>query len=388
MNLGKLKLSFKLLCGLFFIAKALPVAAEELPECELGALAYFERQYQAAADHVSRCLQEHELPLETLYEALMLRAQSYMLSAKPDRAIPDLNEGIELLPGKVEAYHLRGSAYSQKGQMERSIQDYDKAIELDPTYVHAYSNRGGAYSDLGDHERAITDLEQAVRLNPSDGGNFHNRGIVYAALGMPDRAYRDFEEAIRLNPRDHKAFTRRAITQLAKANPDLESALQDFSKALEINPNYALAYQYRGNSHFISGNYDRAISDLKKALGYQHDSHEVILQLYLARAHAGLLGARADLRSDSDRLSLSKWPGPVIEMFIGNRSPESVLQMASSVTRYDDKIRYSLANYYVGQHYLLSGAEGEARQYFQRTLDTEIFTSIPYLGAQAAVSPN
>ena len=44
-----------------------------------------------------------------------------------------------------------------------------------------------------------------------------------------------------------------------------DRAIEDYSKAIAIDPNYALAYSSRGLIYAILGNMGRAISDFQKA---------------------------------------------------------------------------------------------------------------------------
>jgi len=45
----------------------------------------------------------------------------------------------------------------------------------------------------------------------------------------------------------------------------LDQAISDYTKALEVNPNYALAYYNRGRSYYYKKEYDKSWEDIKKA---------------------------------------------------------------------------------------------------------------------------
>jgi tetratricopeptide (TPR) repeat protein len=46
---------------------------------------------------------------------------------------------------------------------------------------------------------------------------------------------------------------------------DHDKALADFNKAIELNPNYALAYNNRGIAYFNKRDYEKAWDDVRKA---------------------------------------------------------------------------------------------------------------------------
>lgn len=59
------------------------------------------------------------------------------------------------------------------------------------------------------------------------------------------------------------AYNNRGISYLSKGQ--LDRAISDFSKAIEINPKDAAAYCSRGITYFIKNEYDKAWNDFKQA---------------------------------------------------------------------------------------------------------------------------
>lgn len=69
-----------------------------------------------------------------------------------------------------------------------------------------------------------------------------------------------------LNPEDYSKFHDNALTLLM--NGDLDNALIDINKALEIRPNEADSYYVRGNINQQKGNLDDALDDFVMAIGF------------------------------------------------------------------------------------------------------------------------
>jgi tetratricopeptide (TPR) repeat protein len=63
--------------------------------------------------------------------------------------------------------------------------------------------------------------------------------------------------------RDGKAHLDRGM--LLSQNGEHEKAIEEFNKALSLNPRDGEAYRFRGFSYYFMGEYDRALSDYKKA---------------------------------------------------------------------------------------------------------------------------
>jgi hypothetical protein len=77
-------------------------------------------------------------------------------------------------------------------------------------------------------------------------------------------AISDFSKAIELNPRSAKAYNNRGLTY-AKAKGQNDTAISDFNKAIDLDPNYANAYHGRGLARYYQGEYESACSDFRKA---------------------------------------------------------------------------------------------------------------------------
>ena len=68
------------------------------------------------------------------------------------------------------------------------------------------------------------------------------------------------------------------LLELGKQKADAQDflgAIADFNRAIEINPDYAEAYEYRGHAYFILENPEKAISDLTQAIEINPNKAEV-----------------------------------------------------------------------------------------------------------------
>ena len=92
----------------------------------------------------------------------------------------------------------------------------------------------------------------------------NNRGLAYRDEGNYELAIEAFTKAIKLNPDFAKAYTNRAVAYQCKGLFD--HAIADHTKALELKSNLAEAYNNRGAAYGEQGDYDRAIADHTKAI--------------------------------------------------------------------------------------------------------------------------
>jgi tetratricopeptide (TPR) repeat protein len=69
---------------------------------------------------------------------------------------------------------------------------------------------------------------------------YHNRALHLSKLGYFDKAMEDYDKAIALNPDYQLAYNDRGATYLS--TKDYASAISDFNRAIELNPKFARPY--------------------------------------------------------------------------------------------------------------------------------------------------
>ena len=91
-----------------------------------------------------------------------------------------------------------------------------------------------------------------------------DRGVRLLEDGHFEQAYGVFDSVVRDEPRNAEAYARRGFAQLALGG--VPGGLADINRALEINPDYALAHNYKGVVFAMSGIRDQAILEFTRAV--------------------------------------------------------------------------------------------------------------------------
>jgi tetratricopeptide (TPR) repeat protein len=94
----------------------------------------------------------------------------------------------------------------------------------------------------------------------------NNRGAAYRSKGDPERAIEDFNRAIALNPKHAKAYNNRGFAYYDKGQ--IDQAIKDFDKAIALDPKFAIAYNNRGVAYHGKESPDRAIEDFDRAIEF------------------------------------------------------------------------------------------------------------------------
>ena len=93
---------------------------------------------------------------------------------------------------------------------------------------------------------------------------YNNRGIAFGRTGQLNRAIQDFDRAIVLDPSFDRAYNNRGAAYLMQRSFD--KAIEDFDKAINIRAGNPSAYSNRGYAYYFEGQYDRAMKDYDKAI--------------------------------------------------------------------------------------------------------------------------
>lgn len=143
------------------------------------------------------------------------RAREALLANKYDEAIQLAGKAIELRSDLAEAYLVRGEALGYRAS-EQSFQhpsDPDAATEK---------------------KRALGDIETAIELAPDLAPAFVARGLWRLDAGQVQDAISDFTRAIEIDPQYGEAYYHRAIAS-EEVNP--EQSRLDSRKAEELGYN-------------------------------------------------------------------------------------------------------------------------------------------------------
>lgn len=135
-----------------------------------------------------------------------------------------------------------GSIYAEiKGNIEAAISTYQAGLILDPNNYELYLSLGDVYMASYDLDGAIRTYCDAITLNSEDYRAYAKAGIALWEKDYLEEALVSFHKSIDLNPENEYAQNNLGILYLDGLN-DAQEALEYFETAIELNPNYTLAY--------------------------------------------------------------------------------------------------------------------------------------------------
>lgn len=121
-----------------------------------------------------------------------------------------------------------------------------------------------------------------VWFAPKTAEQFNDRGVHYYEAERYDKAIQDFSRALQLDPKLADAASNRGWALVQK--DDAQTALVDFDEAIKLNPRDPNYWEGRGTAHMSLGKPQAAVKDFTKAI--QNAPHNA--EHYNERADARL----------------------------------------------------------------------------------------------------
>ncbi|OXM50069.1 tetratricopeptide repeat protein [Amycolatopsis alba] len=237
------------------------------------------------------------------------RGNRFLDEGEWERALSDLDRAIELDPTYAFSWRGRGSARAELGDLDGAMADLDEAIRLQPDHKWAYPIRSEVYFKRGDIRKAIDEIDIAIRLDPDSAWAVYYRATLLAGQGKKDEALAGHRAAVALSPQDLfylnelASFLERngdeaasaAYDAIVTADPGSANvhairagfhrrgernrlAIDGFTTALRMDPEYEWAYYMRGRAYEDLGDLPAALADFERAIDLAPDDAENHLQ--------------------------------------------------------------------------------------------------------------
>ena len=236
---------------------------------------------KTAAKEVEKTAQTPEKKAVT-YEQLMTAADELIEKRDANNAIKVLTAAIKAKPTTSTAYIKRAAILAEAKLLKQAIGDMNSAIAVESDNPKLRNTRGYFLLLLKEYSAAEKDFNKAIDLDKEYPQVYNNRGLVFIGQNQFIKAMIDFKTAIKLKPDYVDALNNLGFVYLQMEDPDYSKAVETFSQVLETNPEYLNAISNRGRAYFKLENYDSAIADFSQAIELQPAND----QYYLHRSEA------------------------------------------------------------------------------------------------------
>ncbi|NJN76512.1 MAG: tetratricopeptide repeat protein [Synechococcaceae cyanobacterium RL_1_2] len=189
-----------------------------------------------------------------------------IFTQREDEDIDRYNQQIRANPGDLTAYLGRGHRNYELKRYQEAIADYGAVIRLEPHHVLAHFNRGVTKYRTGDFDGAIADYSVAIDHAP-DGLPlavfYNNWALAYSSAFYSDKGLSLLAKAIELEPDYAMAYHNRGVLQHQQLS--YTQAIADYTTAIKLDPSFIASYLHRGRAYY------------EQQVGVEYESLEPIL---------------------------------------------------------------------------------------------------------------
>ncbi|XP_012992794.3 uncharacterized protein ttc6 [Esox lucius] len=255
----------------------------------------------------------------TYIRGYICRAQAYHNINDLKRALKDLAQAIHMKPDDQQLYIMRGQYLCDMERFDLATFCIQYAAEMNKALGSSPIQQAVVQSFLGNEDKAITCLEAAANSQPSlpilillgktqmkarrfmeavesfrkalrllcpsearlvnvpeAAEVFYLTGVCYMTLFRWLQAFEAFSNAVKINPDYADAYHQRGLCHM---HLQQSTSVQDFNRALSINPNLFQVYLSRAAFYGAKGRYSKAILNCNEAIKIQPKS----IRAYLYR---------------------------------------------------------------------------------------------------------
>ena len=189
-----------------------------------------------------------------------------------EAAIAAWRELLATNPDDARIHNNLGAALQKSGRYAEAIPEFEKALELNPQYHTIYYNLGRTLLAAGRPDDAIRTLEDGLRYYESD--DLHTQlGLALAGKTRIQDAEAQFDRALEINPNNAVAHFARGVALAYKS--DWDAAIVEYRTTLRLNPQYESAHIYLGAALKQKGDWDGAVAEYREALKLNPNNDEV-----------------------------------------------------------------------------------------------------------------
>jgi tetratricopeptide (TPR) repeat protein len=139
----------------------------------------------------------------------------------------------------------------KNNELDKALSECEIAVQLDPNFAKIFEYRGDIYDEMGKRDKAIINYKRAIQLDPE---LVDAREIM---LNIESEIKKEIETQV------WQILVK--VEEYLK-NHELDKALSACETAIQLDPNYAITYDFRGTIYDEMGQRENALVNYQKAI--------------------------------------------------------------------------------------------------------------------------
>jgi len=198
-------------------------------------------------------------PVIKLAELSFLQGNANMSNAYLDKA-------LELNSINPQAYYMRGIIYMSKNDTVQAMKQFMRARNQDDTFIDPVLQIAHIYAAQR-NQMARDFFNLAIEMHPNDYNIYYDLAMYLQDNGNPEKALEIYDTLDARMPGNYQISFNKGYVNLVYLL-EYDKAIENFDKALEINPkgvdallNEGIAYEQKGNFKKAKSIYIQILKD-------------------------------------------------------------------------------------------------------------------------------
>lgn len=187
-------------------------------------------------------------------------------------ALRSLTRAVELAPKEAMFHNGLALAYGARGHYDLAKEHFSKAIVLDPMLSEAYVNLGALHLKLKEWDKAIEASQGALKNVFYNTPEFAYNNMAWGMLnkGDIDGAVKNLTKAVEISPNYRWGYNNLGLA-LERGGKDGEAEMA-YMNAIRIDENFATAHLNLGTLLMRRGDKNRALKEFNIVMATAPDS--------------------------------------------------------------------------------------------------------------------
>ena len=191
--------------------------------------------------------------------------------AKPQMAVKPVMKIRHAALGSSAAQYELGRYYQARGDLDLALRVYVQVLTFDSRNVEVRNAMATIYSQQGRFAEAESTLREAVAQSPDAAYLHNNLGYLHHLQGHHEAAIEELRTAINLDPKNEWArnnleTSRNALATLYSRQGRFAEAESTLREGIAQSPRAAYLHNNLGYLHYLQGNHEAAIEELRTAI--------------------------------------------------------------------------------------------------------------------------
>jgi tetratricopeptide (TPR) repeat protein len=230
----------------------------------------------------------------------------YCYLDKFDSAIFFYSAALQINPKDTLSYYQRGFCYLSNNENQMALDDYVKCSKL----IKKVNSQlifyiGKCCEGLGNWDEAITHFNQALALRPGDKYSLYEIAYCYTLTFDKYNAMKYYNKAIGQDPVYYDAYLNRGLLFESQFK-NLDKALEDLQRSIDIKPNNKLSYLYEGKIYNEENQFTKAKELYDKVIDMYPDFGEAYYQRAISWQGLGELTMACSDLDQAEKLGYTK----------------------------------------------------------------------------------